>query len=85
MKSSDFWRNLTALLVSSSFVAANIGYGRALELWTNGAEAILVFMGVGIGAKWISDRTADYVNRRYGGTTTTTTTTEGGNHNGNLE
>lgn len=68
MKSSDFWRNLTALLVSASFVAANMGYGSALSLWTNGAEAILVYMGVGIGAKWISDRTADYVNKKYGQT-----------------
>jgi len=68
VKSSDFWRNLTAALVSASFVAANMGYGRAMELWTNGAEAIFVFMGVGIGAKWISDRTADYVNKKYGST-----------------
>lgn len=66
MKSSDFWRNLTALLVCGSFIMANLGYGRSLDLWMNGAEAILVFLGFGVGGKWISERTADYINKKYG-------------------
>ena len=66
MKGATFWRNLTSALVSASFVAANVGYGKALELWSNGAEGILIFLGIGIGGKWINDRIEGYVNRKYG-------------------
>ncbi len=51
MKASAIWQNIVAVLVCGSFVAANVGYGSALRLWENGASAILVFFGLGVGMK----------------------------------
>lgn len=45
------WPNITMLLVCLSFVAANLGYAPAQEMWADGAAAIAVFMGVGIGIR----------------------------------
>ena len=38
-----------------SFVMANLNNPGALKLWLDGWEAILVYMGMGLGLSWVKD------------------------------
>ena len=66
MKGSVVWQNIVAVLVSASFVAANMGYGQALRLWENGATAILVYFGLGVGMKMGQRSFDNLVASKYG-------------------
>ena len=66
MVNAKLWQNLTMLLICASFIAANLGYGKALDLWTDGAAAILTFMGAGIGLKMGKDVIMHNTTAKYG-------------------
>jgi len=53
------------LLVCISFILANAGDEHAMELWKDGAAAIGVFMGVGIGIRPAWKATNRYIEKKF--------------------
>ena len=59
------WPNVTMGLVALSFIAANLGWPAAQLLWSDGAPAIGVFMGIGIGIRPAWKAVNRYTERRF--------------------
>ena len=59
------WPNMTMFLTCASFVAANLGWPAAQLLWSDGAPAIGVFMGIGIGIRPAWKAANRYIEQRY--------------------
>ena len=55
MIKASFWQSITMGVVVVSFIAANMGWQPAVNLWSEGAESIAVFLGGGVGFKMLKD------------------------------
>lgn len=52
---AKFYQQLITILVMSSFLMANLGVGKAYDLWVNGWGGIAGFLAIGVGLKMAKD------------------------------
>lgn len=62
---STLWQNTTMGIVSTSFILATAGYEPAYDLWINGWEGIMAFLGLGVGMKMAQRSTEKYIEEKY--------------------